>query len=336
MKKIAKYFFSISLLISSLSIYGLPTAKLTIRVVDETGEPVINAKAGMSISTPKISGAGSDSTNVRGFTDSNGLYTVRGATEKYIGITVKKEGYYKTSTNYQGFTGASGILGFRRWEPWNPTIDVVIKKMINPIPMYVAEIDGKSYDDPAILPSEGEFFGYDLIAKDWVVPHGQGLHSDFIFKIDVNHYTSLSDFDKTMTLQFSNPDDGIQSFYAFRKGNSVLRLPHHAPLKGYNDKLVVRSSAKKGKVYKSTRRKDQNYFFRVRTKRDNQGNIIDAYYGKIHGNIGSSMPRENKKGKIYFTYYLNPNNNDTNVEFASEKNLFPEPKGHRGRYWFNP
>lgn len=58
--------------------------------------------------------------------------------------------------------------------------------------------------------------------------------------------------------------------------------------------------------------KRRNYYFRVRSKRDEKGNIISGYYGKIYGEFPE------------VTYYLNPVVNDHNVEFDVNRNLFPK------------
>ncbi|WP_299871362.1 carboxypeptidase-like regulatory domain-containing protein [uncultured Cocleimonas sp.] len=328
----------ILLMLSTTIVCSLPTAKITIRVIDESGEVVENAKVGAAIEKPKKKGIGSDSKNVRGLTDKNGMYTVSGSSEPHIGFSVTKDGYYKSIGRFKEFTGVTGFYGLRKWKPWNPTIDVVLKKIINPIPLFVAENIGKgiTYDPPAILPEEGRDFGYDLIANDWVVPYGQGLHSDFIFKIIVDRYVDASDYDSTMFLNFTSPDDGIQPFYQHKIRGSKLRSSHNAPKDKYENVLKIRYLAEKNKIKNLPIKDNQNYYFRVRTKRDDKGNIVEALYGKIYGNIEFLMPRNEDKGEIYFSYYLNPNNNDTNIEFSPEKNLFPKPKRLRGKYSFKP
>ena len=322
------------------TIFSQPTAKVTARFIDEEGHPIEGAKASCGFESPKKTGLGVINKRVKGLTDVNGLFTAKSSNNAYgVGCSAKKEGYYRGNGGTGRHTGISGIYGFRKWQPWNPIIEIVLKKIKNPIPMYVAEMQGRpTYDnDPAMLPEEGKFFGFDLIAKDWVVPHGQGLHSDFIFKIDVKYFTrDPLEYDSTMTLKFTNPDDGIQPFYTPKNRGSDLRSAHYAPLTGYQDKLITRRFRKSGEILKSPFRDDQNYYFRIRTKRDDQGNIIEAHYGKIYGNISYSTPTSDEKGEIYFSYYLNPNNNDINVENAPEKNLFPKPKGHTGWYRFKP
>jgi hypothetical protein len=49
--------------------------------------------------------------------------------------------------------------------------------------------------------------------------------------------------------------------------------------------------------------------FRVRTKLDKNGNIVNAHSGKIYGDF------------MQFSYYLNPKPNDRNIEFDPKHNL---------------
>jgi len=62
----------------------------------------------------------------------------------------------------------------------------------------------------------------------------------------------------------------------------------------------------------------RNYYFRVRTKVDDRGNIVSAHYGKIYGDF------------MQFKYYLNPTINDRNVEFDPEQNLMKNLKFNEG------
>ena len=87
---------------------------------------------------------------------------------------------------------------------------------------------------------------------------------------------------------------------------------------------IQRSKSDSKKVYITYHRDDQNFFFRVRSETDDEGNITSALYGKIHGEILFTIGtlRNPKKSSLSFTYYLNPDHNDTNLEFDLEKNLF--------------
>ena len=61
-----------------------------------------------------------------------------------------------------------------------------------------------------------------------------------------------------------------------------------------------------------------NFYFRVRTKLDESGNVVSARYGKIYGDLAQ------------FTYYFNPTPNDRNVEFDLKQNLMTNLKPNEG------
>jgi hypothetical protein len=60
---------------------------------------------------------------------------------------------------------------------------------------------------------------------------------------------------------------------------------------------------------KYDRDQKRNYFFRIRTVLDEEGNVKSACYGKIYGDF------------MDFRYYLNPTPNSRNVEFDPKRNL---------------
>ena len=62
----------------------------------------------------------------------------------------------------------------------------------------------------------------------------------------------------------------------------------------------------------------RNYYFRVRTKLDENGNVVSARYGKIYGDF------------MQFSYYFNPTPNDRNVEFDPKQNLMTNLKPDEG------
>ena len=62
--------------------------------------------------------------------------------------------------------------------------------------------------------------------------------------------------------------------------------------------------------------KGRHYCFRIRTRRDAEGRIVSALYGKVYGDF-----RINDLSGISFTYYLNPTPNDRNLEFDRKTNF---------------
>lgn len=292
---------------------ALPTAKFTILVLDSDGIPIEGADARISLMVSKTTGWGGKTYFVSGKTDNEGLFTGQGETQAYATYSASAEGYYGAGIRFNDFNGASGILGFRKWQPWNPTVTVVLKKNKNPIAMY-------AYQTGRIeIPKNDEFFGYDLVKGDWISPHGKGITSDFLFKlehIDMGGGSATQLF----TLAFSNIADGIQTFKTANSQGSKLISSHHAPSSAYKNSLDQKIvwEAGKGTTYATHKKGDgTNYYFRVRCDGEK---LETCLYGKIYENI-----RYDSK-KLSFNYYLNPSQNDTNIEFDPKRNLFKKLK----------
>ena len=245
---------------------------------------------------------------VSGKTDKNGLFTGQGATEYYAVYGADADGYYGTSFDYSNFTGYSGVLGFRKWQPWNPTLKVVLKKIKNPIAMYAYGTDRIKH------PKQNEFIGYDLVKHDWVSPYGKGSVSDFLFKLE-NDFISNNNYKIKLTTKFSNLADGLKFFSSLEQQGSHLRSANQAPLNGYQSELIQTMSMdpEKGFKYSFNREEGGGYYFRGRCDGDTSDSCL---YGKIYGNI------EFGKNQLIFNYYLNPSIGDTNIEFDPKKNLF--------------
>lgn len=319
------------MVVSSSLAYALPTAKISIKVIDEAGQPVQGANIGIGFSLPKGKGQGAGSIikGARGLTDGNGLFTAKGESEAYVSFGVLKDGFYNGSGGFSKFTGTTGIIGFRKYKPWNPTVELVLKKKINPIPMYVYRLNLVEKNHKPELPMLGSFAGFDLMAHDWVKPYGQGVDTDMLIRVDVRRAISFQDHDVTLTIRFPNQGDGMIEYTPdISKGKSGLRLPHHAPSSGYNPEYTRRyennpETRRVGKY--GNPEYDTNYFFRIRTQLDKDGNVINGLYGKIHGEINLynyTLSRKDKNPFFAFDYYLNPNEGDTNIEFDIDKNLF--------------
>ena len=295
---------------------------ITVRVFNESGQVISNALVSAGFGTmikPGWGWGGGKPNTVKGYTDTNGICVLTGeGNGGEVGIAVSKDGYYGSGGFNIIFTNVPGIA-FKRWQPWNPTTEVVLKRIGQAIPMYARSVGN------AEIPVEGKDLGFDLEKGDWATPYGKGETMDIIFRLDknargvvTNRYGTVRLFDDMLTISFFNDGDGIQSVLVPpRGGRSSLRLPAMVPESGYATNVVKRIYQEKDKPAHSDIREDQNYFFRVRTKKDDKGNIVSALYGKIHGDFSDF-----DYGKLTFTYYLNPTPNDRNVEFDPQRNLF--------------
>ena len=308
----------------SAAVFALPSVKMTIKVLNESGQPIEGATAGLTFSYTPTGGSPKTSSS-KGLTDVNGLFVGTGDSIQYFTYWATKEGYYSTTKKFR-LSKITGIPGFRSWEPWNQTIEVVLKKKENPIAMYAVRMKSKDSKYLPTFPFLDRFVGYDLVAGDWMTPHGQGTHRDIMFKFEKYHAKGRTDHHVKLTMAFSNEGDGLLSYYTDPNRGSKLRLPHHAPITGYEPQLVIDKHRTKTKILSGAFRDDQNYFFRIRTEKDNKGNIISALYGKIYDPIelGLFIGDKNPTGSVFFDYYLNPTSNDTNVEFDPKKNLFKD------------
>lgn len=174
------------------------------------------------------------------------------------------------------------------------------------------------------LPALNTPFGFDLEVGDWVVPHGTGRTTDIIFEVS-GHYASYRDHNLTLNVTFPNEGDGLIEFEGVRNIGSQLRSDHLAPESGYQPELTLRKKAlyeQKSSQWLNESKPGSNYYLRVRTVRDEEGNAISANYGKIYGNIEflDFIQAE--------AVYFNPTVNDRNVEFDRLQNL-AEPTATR-------
>jgi len=288
----------------------LPVAKVTLHVVGENGGNLSGAKAEITFLNPvhKPGTWGSSDTFSRsGKTDANGLFVAEEKAGFEVHYGASAPNYYRSLGRFDFKTEKAG-----KYLPWNPTFEVVLKKIINPIPMYArrAQVETPVSDQPV---------GFDLVESDWVAPYGKGKLSDFIFTLQ-RRFDSRRNYESIVTLSFSNQGDGLHAVEAPAEYGSELKLPHTAPDTGYAPQKVCRIGAAPGRSNYEDVQTSRNYLFRVRTIFDERGQPASGLYGKIDGDI--RLDSINSKTCILlFTYYLNPTPNDRNLEFDPKRNL---------------
>lgn len=309
------------ILLFAATLVSAQEARITVRVLDQLNDPVTNAHvtAGFATAIKPGWGWGAGRPNdVIGNTDTNGLCVLSGeGNGGSVGVSASKEAYYGSSGYQVVFTNLVGAVD-KQWQPWNPTIEVTLKSIGDPIAMYAKRV----WQEP--MPVAGHPVGFDMKEGDWVVPHGKGKTADLIFTYvsepegSINtRYGEVKTYNYSLSVTFSKEGDGLVPVQAPTRGRSVLRLPRNAPETGYQASIVKRVYRGQDMQSHSDIQDDANYFVRVRTVKDEDGKIISALYGKIHGDF-----QFDHKGELTFTYYLNPTPNDRNLEFDPKKNLF--------------
>jgi hypothetical protein len=280
-------------------------------------------------------------------TNSEGVCTIWGhgnGGSVAVGVKTNTD-YYGAVENLEFTDGFTPIA-----TPWNPTIELRLKKIRNPIPMYARKLSHgrlpedlrvKNYDKEKKEfiegPAEALTVAWDLEMGDWVKPHGKGETADFIFTIHrMEQKEYISEYGgkhlasgATVEISFSNQGDGLIPYPVPEEDrHRGPWLPYEAPEDGYGPiEPKIYTCQGRGRS-KSNLVKDMNYFFRVRTIKDQTGKIISAHYGKIYGDFffGCSA------SYIDYTYYFNPTPNDRNIEFKPGSNLFTDLKGTQDPY----
>ena len=278
-------------------------AKATIVVLDESNNPVEGAYTGITFE--KNTSQGTKVTTEDGSTDSIGKFTATGSCNGHIAYGAKKAGYYDSYYTYD-FKGKNTF----GWEPWNPELKVILRKIENPVPMYArhAKIE---------LPVSEKDVGFDLVEYDWVIPYGKGKYSDFIFNLK-RDFTAWNEQNTELMIKLSNEYDGIILHEVNRRVGSVFKLDRYAPDINLKNELKLVINAHNG-VWKTNVKNTDNYYFRIRSQKKD-GKFYQSMYGKILGHLDFS-PVNSKTAIIVFKYYVNPDYT-RNLEFDPKRNLF--------------
>jgi len=299
---------------------GRPKAKVTARVVDDAGQPVSGANVVVLGSYAHLEAPWRE-----GVSDEDGLFTAELASDSTLSFKAEANGFHRVSRMYYAFTDGKLARQTGRWKPWNPTVVIRLRKRGDPIPMFVHRVASEE------LPVLNEEVGFDLLKGDWTVPHGDGEVADFLFR-GVRDFDEKPDYPSdVLRLTFSNEADGLIELRQ-RYGDSYgLLLPAVAPENGYTTKWewrpgLMTSEPEEGWTVSVNNDQDNNYYFRVRSRLDEKGNIVSAMYGKIYWGIGFGNGTYPERFPIRFLYYLNPDGT-RNTEFDVNRNLNPNP-GH--------
>jgi hypothetical protein len=289
----------------------------TLKIIGEDGQPISNADISIFYTIPPMvfpDDSGKYNGKISGITDANGLFSATHIDRSgELRFQIHKVGYYSSDRIYRLDEPEQNS------DDRNISLTLVLKKIGNPIPMYAKWVN---FEPPAFKKTGrppivfNQTIGYDLIKGDWVAPYGKGANTDIIFTEEFNK-KSISDFGYKLTISFPNTGDGIQEFTLpdAEKG-SGLRSPHEVPADGYQSQLIRENFHHPGQPGKSDYDVNRNYFFRIHTGMDENGNIKSALYGKIYGD-----PEQ-----MNFFYYLNPTPDSRNIEFNPKQNLMKDLK----------
>lgn len=294
---------------SMASVWGPRAAfKTTIVVADETGQPVRDAK--VEFAWGRLNFSPPDTDQVVRTTDENGRTSVEAKSVfNNANVYVSKPGYYTTRS-----AGFDAPL-FRervndRWEPWNLTLRFVLKRIRNPVAMYVRRLT-------AFPPAANAPCGFDFERGDWLPPFGHGQTTDVVVRANSTN-PRIDGFE--LIVQCPRAGDGLQRFTPDPAvGGSELRSPHEAPATGYLKEIKLVGPRHPDAAKETPIDPNAGYFLRLRSVVGADGNVVKAWYGKIYGEF------------FEFTCYLNPDET-RNLEFDPTRNLLKPPGPYRTDY----
>lgn len=304
--------FTVLVCVSALgmgALAGFPIgkARLTFCVVNEDGQPVPSASVRGYFENPRAPDYAGDIFDRR--TDRNGETVAKGDVFGFVEGWVLCDGHYKTSYRFANPHAPTSQHPPYTWPDWVVTNTVVLKRIRNPVPMYMQTVDCGLLR----IPAEERTLSYDMEKGGWLPPFGTGVTTDMVVRVEINRITNrkngtIEEYDAVITIDFPRPGDGLIKSTR-DKTESEYPMLYEAPSTGYEPHWTQYREKRRGVPMRTNRDKEAVYYMRLRTRLDEKGNVKVAWYGKLCGDF------------LDFTYYLNPDGT-RNVEFDLERNLF--------------
>jgi len=267
-------------------------AKFVFSVTDEEGVPIENAHVIVGFDMPRGDGRGSIERQLKVVTDEEGKATFQGETSDLVWVSVKKSGYYKSLIKSVKITGKDDAE--EKWLPWGNQYEVELRKIGERSEVcskrvyweFVPLFNNKSY--------------YDFSKGTWDSSNGMCLKV-----IDRSQ-----GWDVYLCLEGEH--NGISEALQVSE-QSIFRLQRNAPDAGYVNQVCIASSLSRSSIQDGKKQ----YFFRLNTKVDDNGEVVSAEYGKLVEGISCERTKDNNL-KVKFGFVFNPEGN--NLEFDADFN----------------
>ena len=321
----------------------LPTpqmAKVTALVVDEiSGKPIEGAQVSGVFEiacAPWERVKGSPSPNVdRKRTDKGGRCELMGKTNNGEVSCLLRGGIDSHYWVMQGggYTFKSKNL-FGVWQPDNVVVTIKLQRVEHPIPLWVKDVSDSLFDtcrEDLFAKGKGRI-EFDFLVGDWLPPVGKGKVADVEF-VRLPH-VDLGEGDAdgikgkayrdSMSVKFLGTDNGLVEM---RPDPAQALKIRTAPENGYNSEYLCWKGVGRRLQRETNYKRDRCFCFRIRTRRDEKGNVVEAYYGKIYGDfkIACKSNPYVPVAAVWMRYYLNPTSLDRNLEWDRKTNLCPNP-----------
>lgn len=220
---------------------------------------------------------------------------------------------------------------FGVWQPDNLVVTIKLQRVEHPIPLWVKNVQETGRKRDLFQEGNGRI-QFDFLAGDWLPPVGKGKVADveFVrlphedFGEGENDGIKANSYRNSMSVKFLGADNGLLEMSPEPYHKLKIRT---APESGYRPEYFCWKGRSKKLVRETSYDKDRCFCFRVRTRRNADGTIREAYYGKIYGDIifGFKNNPFVPVATVQMLYYLNPTSLDRNLEWDRKTNLCPNP-----------
>ena len=273
-------------------------------------------------------------------TDKNGCCRISGRTNcGSVGCWVEEppSGYYRPLAGWGHKFLNKNIFGV--WQPDNLVATIGLQRVVHPIPLFVKHVgaygygmnfDGNSRED---LFSKGNgVLQFDFMKGEWLPPIGNGEIADVEFRRlpheDLGEGVNGAgvkgrSYRDSMSVKFLGKDNGLVEMETWHDAGLKVRM---APAEGFSQDLLCWYAIGKDLQPFDNFKKERSFCFRIRTRRNDKGEIVEAYYGKIYGDIQmlAMVSPYVPVASVRMLYYLNPRNLDRNLEW-NRQNLCYDP-----------
>ncbi len=318
------------------------TAKIEALVLDEiTGEPLhdVEVIGSFSVNHGWRAWKGYSGPNVSSNrTDMSGRCRLSNETNRgEAGCYVRNApyGYYDNSCG-GGYTFKHKDI-FGVWQPDNLVVTLRVQRIVHPIPLFVKQV-GTTFStgsDKDIFPKGSDILHFDLMKGEYLPPVGNGVVADIEFtrqpRQDFGEGVNGGgvkgqSYRDSMKVRFLGDDNGLVEMVHPRGAALKIRTALES---GYSQDYSCWRGRDKALHREGHYDKNRCLCFRIRTRRNDKGEIVEAYYGKIYGDI--TFNGEHTADGLYIPvssvnmrYYLNPTSLDRNLEW-NRVNLCPNP-----------
>jgi hypothetical protein len=229
------------------------------------------------------------------------------------------------------------------WLPDNLVATIRLQRVEHPIPLFVKKVERRDYGNGLFRENGHDgVLRFDMVKGDWLSPYGNGETCD----LEISSRKVVTGKDRKYRYASRREEDVF--FFDFTQtislgSNGCLSVVGVDPFAG----IKIRKGDDSGRAMTLVRqigthkRIEKNdgwyrdwhnnydearcYTFRIRSRYDENGNLVEAYYGKIYGDFEFECREDKGLTTVRFLYYLNLTPLDKNLEWDMKTNLCPNP-----------